>query len=465
MYSHKGAVEMPQFRDPIHGFIFVSEAEQKIVDSKPFQRLRNIRQLATTYLVYHGAEHTRFGHSIGVMHLVTRAFNSVVSKTSNLFRADSQENEAVTMWYRQILRLMALTHDLGHAPFSHAAEEDLFSKNLKHEDYTKKIIEETEITQYITEIGAELHKTLAEKLQVTTEELVAKYRIWPITPQLIWMIYGEKPRVNDEKYIWPDFVFLKSFMDSELDCDKMDYLLRDSLYCGVTYGKYDLDRFVSTLTAYKNESENILSLAISSSGIQAFEEFVLARYFMFIQVYFHKTRRYFDKLLSESLKEILPNGKLPQDTKEYIDWDDVRVISEMRQTQKPHVKQYLERRGMTCIYETLAHAKKGEMMLARSLQDNVKTQFPNTQFYLDEVDKRAHKLLPTAYPLEDDSGGEVKVVDKHTGETKNVMECSLILPGIMEKIYICRIYTQGNNIEDIKSYINRKCLEYSKRSR
>jgi HD superfamily phosphohydrolase len=97
------------------------------------------------------------------------------------------------------------------------------------------------------------------------------------------MIYGEKPSINNDEYIWPDFVFLKSFMDSELDCDKMDYLLRDSLYCGVTYGKYDLDRFISTLTIYKNEKEKILSLAISSGGIQAFEEFVLARYFMFIQ--------------------------------------------------------------------------------------------------------------------------------------------------------------------------------------
>lgn len=92
-----GKVDMPQFRDPIHGFIYLSEDEQKIVDSKPFQRLRNIRQLATTYLVYHGAEHTRFGHSIGVMHLVTRVFDSVISKTSNLFRKDPQENEAVSI--------------------------------------------------------------------------------------------------------------------------------------------------------------------------------------------------------------------------------------------------------------------------------------------------------------------------------------------------------------------------------
>ena len=95
---------MYQFRDPIHGFIEVSDLELEIINSSPFQRLRNIRQLATTYLVYHGAEHTRFGHSIGVMHLVSRAFDSVVRKTKNLFSEDPKENETKILWYRQILR-------------------------------------------------------------------------------------------------------------------------------------------------------------------------------------------------------------------------------------------------------------------------------------------------------------------------------------------------------------------------
>ncbi|MDR1992845.1 MAG: HD domain-containing protein [Nitrososphaerota archaeon] len=296
---------MPQFRDPIHGFITISEDEQKIVDSAPFQRLRNIRQLATTYLIYHGSEHTRFGHSIGVMHLVTRTFDSVVSKSKKLFRDDPKENVAVIKWYRQILRLIALTHDLGYAPFSHAAEE-LFPTNFRHEDYTKKIIEETEIAKHIKEIGEKLQKKLANKLQVSPDELSKKYKIQAITPQLIWMIYGKKPSIDKDEYLWPDFLFLKEFMDGELDCDKMDYLLRDSLYCGVTYGKYDLDRFVSTLRAHKNKNNNSISLAISSGGVQAFEEFVLDRYFMFIQVYFHKTRRYLDRLLVKCLKDILP---------------------------------------------------------------------------------------------------------------------------------------------------------------
>ena len=114
---------MYQFRDPIHGFIDVSDDELKIINSAPFQRLRHIHQLATTYLVYHGAEHTRFGHSLGVMHLTSRVFDSVTQKVPNLFSEDEQENRVIIAWYRQILRLIGLTHDLGHAPFSHASEE------------------------------------------------------------------------------------------------------------------------------------------------------------------------------------------------------------------------------------------------------------------------------------------------------------------------------------------------------
>ncbi|MDL2253032.1 HD domain-containing protein, partial [Ruminococcaceae bacterium OttesenSCG-928-I18] len=246
---------MYQFRDPIHGFIDVSPEERTIIDSRPFQRLRNIRQLATTYLVYHGAEHTRFGHSLGVMHLVTRVFESIVTKNPNLFD-EKQKN-----WYRQVLRLIGLLHDIGHAPFSHASEE-LFPDDKTHEDYTCEIIHHTEVADLICSIGETYKKKYGEE--------------YDISPELLWMIYEGKDVLN-EKYVLPDFQFLKSFMDGELDCDKMDYLLRDSYFCGVKYGNYDLDRLVSSFTIFRKEDENILLLSIERGGIHALEEFVLAR--------------------------------------------------------------------------------------------------------------------------------------------------------------------------------------------
>jgi len=445
---------MPQFRDPIHGFIFMSEAELKIVNSAPFQRLRHIRQLATTYLVYHGAEHTRFGHSLGVMHLTSRVFDSVTSKTPNLFSDDSLENDLRTAWYRQILRLIALAHDLGHAPFSHAGE-GLFPDGLEHEHYTRKIIEETEIASYITEIGAALHKEFLqdkrlEKYEFSSpKEQLEKFNIRPITPQLLWMIYEGKQEL-DEAYILPDFKFLKSFMDSELDCDKMDYLLRDSLYCGVTYGKYDLERFVSSLRAYKNKKENSLSLAICSGGVQAFEEFVLARYFMFIQVYFHKTRKHFDRLLVGGLKEILPNGLFPETIGDYLLWDDTYVLQKMKSDAGENAKKYLERKPMTCVYETPAHAGRNEKRLIQSWKEGLEREFPHISFKIDDVGKSAHKLLPPVYAKDKDNENEVKVIDKHTGNPESLMEQSLILNGIKEDIYICRLYADADSAEDVE---------------
>ena len=421
---------MYQFRDPIHGFITVSEEELKIINSAPFQRLRNIHQLATTYMVYHGAEHTRFGHSLGVMHLTSRVFDSVIEKNPLLFSDDTTENEKRIDWYRQILRLIGLTHDLGHAPFSHASEE-LFAEGVEHEDYTKQIICETEIADYINEIG---------------KCYVNKYgENYNITPELIWMIYEGKD-VTDDKFIMPDFLFLQSFMDGELDCDKMDYLLRDSHYCGVTYGRYDLNRFVSTLTAYK--SGNKLQLAIERGGIQALEEFVLARYFMFIQVYFHKTRRYLDKALVACLKEILPNGKYPDDINEYILWDDNRVLSAISSSQVEIVKQFKNREIMPCVYESKVHAEKSDAKSVNLIFKLLKPEF-NDQILLDRVDKAAHKLRPTLLSHDDDSGKGIMIVDDKTREVTNIMEESIILGSIINPISICRIYAKKNIADNV----------------
>lgn len=326
----------------IHGFIDVTENELKIINSAPFQRLRNIRQLATTYLVYHGAEHTRFGHSLGVMHLTSRVFDSITQKIPHLFSENDKENFYKIEWYRQLLRLIGLTHDLGHAPFSHASEE-LFEEGKKHEDYTKLIICETEIADYIKDIGTEFKKRYGDS--------------YDITPELVWNIYEGK-KIIDKPLTLREALFLKSFMDGELDCDKMDYLLRDSLYCGVSYGKYDLERFISTLTVYN--SDGIMQLAIERGGVQVLESFILARYFMFIQVYFHKTRRLLDKYLVKCLGNILPNGKYPEDIWDYLAWDDNRVLHLINNSNDAASSNFKNRQVMTCVKESRVHSENAD---------------------------------------------------------------------------------------------------------
>lgn len=419
-------MEAYTFRDPVHGFIDVRPLERKIIDSKPFQRLRNIKQISLTHLVYHGAEHTRFGHSLGVMHLVTRAFRSVVANNEGLFGEERIE------WYEQILRLIALTHDLGHAPFSHGSESVL-PNGLEHEDYTDRIIINTEIANYINEIGNRFSNKYGEK--------------YNITPELICSIYRGKNISN------PDFIFLKKFMDSELDCDKMDYLLRDSLYCGVNYGKFDLERLLSTLTAYRKDKD--VFLAIKKGGIHAFEEFVLARYFMFVQVYFHKTRRFLDKMLIDFLEENLPEGKYPDNIYDYLEWDDGRVWSMIQASEKSSVAadRLLNRRIMKRVYESPAHADRQEIRLYNLLKNDLKREYGTENLLFDSADKMTHKI-PLKYEIDNEKA--IPIIVDHSREPSTISMESGIIRKMTEPINVLRIYAKETIAEKAKEYVKQR---------
>lgn len=413
-------MKIDKYRDPIHGFIEVRDYENEIINSPPFQRLRNIKQLAMTYYIYHGAEHTRFGHSLGVMHLVTKAFNAAVSNSN------AQFSESKYKWYEQILRLIALTHDLGHAPFSHASET-VFPDGIEHEDFTVEIITKTEIAGIITKIGEEFVKNYGEDFN--------------ITPQLICDIYmGKNPGPNFE------FTFLKSFMDSELDCDKMDYLLRDSYYCGVKYGTFDVDRLISSFTiCYNND---VPKLAITHGGVQAFEEFVLARYFMFIQVYFHRTRRFFDIMLGEALKIILPNGTYPREVSEYLKWDDCRVIHLI----KEHVddneacRNIIKRIVYPRVDYTKTHPGEADKREFRRNERELKKAI-GEQFFIKDTSagKMPHKI---PIKVEREHEKAILIYNDKTNRKTTISEESEIIKSLSEKIDIMSLYCHPSKSEE-----------------
>ncbi len=405
-----------KYRDPVHGYIEVSDLENKIIDSFPFQRLRNIKQLAMTYMVYHGAEHTRFGHSLGVMFLVTKAFTSAVENGADLYPFTKKKKE----WYTQILRLIALTHDIGHAPFSHASES-VFPSGMEHESFTEKIIKETSIADYINEIGRDFAEKYGEE--------------YNITPELICDIYlGRNPGNCSE------FTFLKSFMDSELDCDKMDYLLRDSVFCGVNYGKYDIERLISSLTIYVQDG--CPRLAISDGGIQVFEEFVLARYFMFIQVYFHRTRRYFDIMFHQALTEILPDGRYPETTEEYLRWDDTRVVQLIQQKSAESEACYniVNRVVYPRVLHTKTHPSSADKREFRLIKRELYNKFDSACFIEDvSADKMPHKI-----PIKTETSDELAIVimDNSSGKCSTISENSHIIESLTDKIDILRLYVK-----------------------
>lgn len=298
--------DMPyQFRDPIHGMISVSDKEEKLICHPAFQRLRYIRQLGTSYLVYHGAEHTRFGHSLGVMHLIGKAMDSLRHRQ---YLDDLDDNEFQKL--KQIGRIVALLHDIGHGPFSHVGEDSgLYPQLLDidgeeksgHEVYTRLIVRDC--------LGSLIDELFSEQ-GITKEDILSFLLGW----------------IKDKRYY-----FVKDLISGQLDADRMDYLLRDSSYCGVQYGKYDLHRLLDTLCICypNNDPSREWQLGVESDGVHAVEEFIFARYWMFIQVYFHKTRRIYDYYLTNFVKFALRQHGLstyPTNITDYLSWNDPKVI-------------------------------------------------------------------------------------------------------------------------------------------
>jgi HD superfamily phosphohydrolase len=259
-------MRLPRIRDPIHGFIELRVAERDAVDSEWFQRLREIRQLAMTHLVYPGAVHTRFEHSLGVCHLA----GEIVRELST--RADINAHDA------QTVRAAALLHDIGHGPFSHVSEAVLDARqNLRgvHEAISIAIIR----------TDPQLHAALGEDICHRAADLVAHAG---------------------------DFAVRTAFRDivtGPSDADKLDYLLRDSYYAGVEYGNYDLKRLIDTVQVV-NAGGVETYLGFSEDGLWAVEGLLLARHHMHRQVYGHKTRVATDIMVERALTLGIDDGAL-----------------------------------------------------------------------------------------------------------------------------------------------------------
>jgi uncharacterized protein len=299
-----------EFRCPVHGFIVVDSWEREIIAHPAFQRLRRIRQLAWTDYIYSGAMHTRFEHSLGVMHLASRLFDAICQRSAETLETELGYNADGLRRDRRLVRLAALLHDVGHGPFSHASE-DLFpinprtKKRYEHDtDYSANIV------QYEMADVIENHSTNKTNYHITAEEIAA-------------IIEGRATAQTS--------VFWRELISGQMDADRMDYLLRDSLHAGVQYGRYDMERLIQTVAAIPGADGKGPRLGVSEGGWHAAESLILARYFMFTQVYFHRTRVAYDHHIFKALQMLLPGGHFPtaekgKQLKEYLKWDDWRVL-------------------------------------------------------------------------------------------------------------------------------------------
>jgi hypothetical protein len=404
------------YRDPLHNIISLDESvpEDKLlvelIDSAEFQRLRRIRQLGLAMFTYQGAEHSRFTHSLGVMHLMSRALDLL----SQQHRIDPEA--------RLIGRVGALLHDLGHGPFSHVIEKLL---SFHHEDWTREII---------LDPGTEVNCALREFDRSLPEKLASLYE----------HIY--KP------------AFITQMVSSQLDCDRMDYLLRDSLMTGAKYGIYDVEWILHALRI--DEPSDLIY--VERKGIHAVEEYLQARYHMFRQVYFHRTLRSAEAVLTSALKrarELILSGALrfhlpgsPLDkallgqqlsVTEYLQLDDADLIF--------HLKQWCHERDpiLSDLAKRFTHRR---LFKAADLPDGK----------IQSFQQEASRIISSAgfdpnYYLVMDSASDIPYYSYYSPTDSDPRE--LIYVQMWPHSGICEISEVSDVVRGMRSYrLNRACF-------
>jgi uncharacterized protein len=307
-------------RCPIHGSIFFSQRELELIDNPFFQRLRHISQLGFSSFVFPGAVHTRFSHSIGTTHLAGLVFDQLSRDSVNSLRKHYSRKDLD--YFRQILRFAALLHDMGHPPFSHAAESLLPSisklettlfdsvekdRPATHEDFSHMII---------CHLAVE-HEILSKDEAQDIISILSRNNI-------------PSERMNDREGKPTIYPLLCQLINGEIDVDRMDYLLRDSYFAGVPYGKYDLDRLINSFNCCLEEKTQQFLLAIDGEGVPSYEAFLLARVHMFYQIYFHKSLGAYRHYLIQAYKENEIEYKIDGTVDNFLNLTETRLMEEFR---------------------------------------------------------------------------------------------------------------------------------------
>jgi uncharacterized protein len=365
-----------EFRDPIHSFIQVDSAERRVIDSVPFQRLRHIHQLAMTYLVYPSATHRRFEHSLGVMDLANRVYE-IVTEPENVHpdtrSVVHQPGSPEYSYWQRAIRIAALCHDIGHLPFSHAAEKELLPHGWDHERLTVELIRSAAMQNIWQEVTPPLRADDIVKLAVGPKKA---------PPELVY---------SDWESILAEIIVGDAF-----GTDRMDYLLRDSYHLGVAYGHFDLHRLVQTiriLPRHDKDSEEP-ALGVEVGGLESAEALMLARYFMYKQVYFHHVRRIYDIHLKEFLKSWLPGGKFGTDVEEHLQMTDNEVLAGLRDvygrpdhpgyTSASHI---IDREHFKLLYERNPTDQKRNPKSAEAIYDAACSELGPDALRFDPYDK------------------------------------------------------------------------------
>ena len=391
--------------DPIHDFIRVYEHELSIIDNPIFQRLRRIRQLSGAHLTYPAAQHTRFEHSLGVMHIAGQAGNVL------------NEKEFVKSDEIETLRLAGLLHDIGHGPFSHLFEEIIQKKKMSHEDFGKEIILKSDI-------GDDLEKNGFDKKLITR------------------VAFGDSKSQ-----------YLNEIVSGALSADMMDYLLRDGYFTGAEHAKVDHKRITQSLDVYKKK------LALERSALYSFESMMHSRYQMFKAVYFHKTVRAAEVMLLEALRLSDDEfGFTSFNLNEYVQLTDEYILSTLISSQSSKLKRakqfaqdYQNRKLLKCVFERILTSRTS---LQKTQTDELRALISKkSKINEDEifVDSSVTPSIPLA-PSKNESKSIILTSMDNEKSVASEMPISEIpvVSAISGFMNILRIYTHQKNRKKVE---------------
>ena len=425
-----------EIRDPVHGSIPIHDSEIKILERALFQRLRNIKQLGFSEYVFPGATHTRYLHSIGVMNIATLVFNG-------LFK-EQQSKDILRL--KETLRLACLLHDIGHAPLSHSTEsvmpmlselklpkqfQDKEDRQASHEDYTIKSIVDSSFT--------ESFKGVREEFGILPNAVAE-------------LVIGETSNpgyftVNGINY----FPMLHQLVSSEMDCDRMDYLLRDSYFCGVSYGKFDLDWIIDNLKICHEGNEAYLG--ISERAISTFDDFLLSRFHMFMMVYFHYRAVCLEQMLLRYFKSAGNEYAIPADIEAYLDHDDPYLYKFLKNSKNIWAKRVVMNSIPKKILETFGNLHINQM---HDLEKFLKEE--NIDYIKCSSKGRLSKYYSSSSPQQ---RYPMKVVresslSKEYRSIKNIHEATDLFQKYSDSHAVSRIHC---DFEELSPLIQKKILE------
>ncbi|MGZ5484694.1 MAG: HD domain-containing protein [Nitrososphaeraceae archaeon] len=401
-----------EITDPIHKYIRITDLEKKLIDTEVFQRLRKIRQLAGAHLVYPSAQHTRFEHSIGAMHLAGLAAETLLDKGYITYKEDVES-----------LRIAALLHDIGHGPFSHLFEEVLReneSNKLTHEIIGKKIIKESIIIDILGKYGYD-------------------------TDYVCKLSFGESQKMYYDEII-----------AGSLSADIMDYLPRDSFFTGAEYGKVDYHRLISSLEVLSNDH-----LGINKSAINSLESMLISRYQMFKAVYFHKTVRAGEVMLLHSLMSADKQLNFSNfSIEEYLDYTDektIDIICSLKENKfaSDLALDYKKRKLFKCVYEKFLQNKHNAFdkeLAGKQIRDFLRgireyLDVDESFIFIDISQAPSMPLTPSKEEL-----NSIMLVDKDL-EFETPTSAIPLIDSITGFLDMIRIYTPERNREKLEKVL------------